>query len=193
LKALIFLIMLIFLLDAETSICEHASIKEKINLFDLCGESVLVESKFYLTDYPEFSLPEIKNYSTDVLNAYQEIQGHQKVPFICCGDFDGNGRVDIAAILEKRNHKGSLVIFQQLRNNKYKKVILEDNIDYVYNVFITIHPKESVIEGWDDPAIPESMGIVTLKTEGIEFGEFFSWAVLYYWDRNNYKKLVISD
>jgi len=187
------IILLTFLLYSQVFCAENIATRRKINLFDLCGVTVKMNSKLYLINYPEYTLPDEKLYSKDILTEYKKIPYHQKIPFIGCGDFDGNKRTDIAAILEKRNKKGTLIVFHQLEGYKYKIFVLEDEIEFIYNLFIIILPAHTIIEGWGDPAIPESNGIITLQTDGIEFGEFKAWSVLYYWNGNNYKKLVTSD
>jgi len=163
-----------------------------INLFDFCGETVKGNPKLYLSDYPGYGLTNIKRYSAEDLNIYKNMEEHQKVPFVACGDFDGNGRTDVAVVLDKGKDMGELVVF--LKDESYFKTIkLQGREDNLYNMGVVKYPKRKTIKGWGDPAIPESVGTVSLQTDGLELIKFESWAKLFYWDKGKFKELVTSD
>lgn len=193
----IVLILAGFILISQFGLfCKEQSVKEqKINLFDFCKGEFKNKPRLYLSDYPEYQLPDIKNYKPKDLEYFIRSAKSQKVPFVVCDDFDGNGKPDVSAILVKTDNKskGILIVFHSLEENKYKTFILDDNLEFIYNLFIIAKHKGLTIQGWGDTAIPESIGSVTLKSDGIEIGEFGSWSVLYFYDGDKYNKLVSSD
>jgi len=65
--------------------------------------------------------------ATDEVLAALRPEGRESAPFVCAGDFNGDGVPDVAAIVrDRRTHKLSLMAFHGTRGGDYQAVIVAD-------------------------------------------------------------------
>ena len=100
-------------------------------------------------------------------------------PVVIHGDFDGNGRLDYAALVTVAG-KSQVVVFLREPDNGWNQTLLEGGWDY-----LIAKPKGATV-GVAQPG-------VTLKTDAIEGNMFEKSAWTFHLDRDTWQKVCTSD
>lgn len=113
------------------------------------------------------------------------------------GDFDGDGRVDRAAILlnEKKDKAGLFVMRAAM--GRYEALETFDGFDE----FLTVHDLEPARPGRHEDACARGLGdnrvpcrrSVTSRWTGIVIGKAEAWAMLYFWDGRKFDTVLLTD
>lgn len=114
----------------------------------------------------------------------------QPSPFVCSGDFNGDGLEDFALVLrDKVAGTLNVVAFHQTERGRYVHFILEQTGKFPVDEKIALYivcEKPGKKQRFDGP-------VFELKNDGITSGVFEKASELYYFDNGQYKSVITGD
>lgn len=149
----------------------------------------------YLRDhFPDLSILPKEEAMDEILEYFASEKIKEPSPFVCSGDFNGDGLRDFALLLrDKATGTHKLMAFHQTKKQGYIHFVVEnlatasmiDLASQKIDVYITCGKpgKKRYVEG----------GFVIVKTDSIILGFWGKAAELYYFVGNRYSGMIISD
>jgi len=155
------------------------------------GEIIPKSLSLYLRRY----LPDLEILPKEDFVAYTAgARPDQPSPFICSGEFNGDGRKDFALLLKhKVNQTLKLLAFHQKKKQTYTHFVVED----LWGIKVEEGKKVHLFIECEKPGKKQDIEggpVINLKTNSISLGAYGeAGSGLYYFGNNQYKWILTGD
>jgi hypothetical protein len=162
--------------NKELTVKKEEIITEKAKEADIPTEL----SDYLEKNLSDYKIPKIEEY----IKGWQDFSSNNKTPYLCKGDFDGNGSTDYALLLISNNR---LYLISFLFINKQYNHIIIDDYDYYDKKIEAILSQQQKGE-WE--TVDEKI-LVPYDGVTVDFIEE-SETISYYWKDNKYIKVLFD-
>lgn len=148
-------------------------------------------SSYVHEQLPGLSILKKESTSSDVVRYLTMKKVKQSSPFMCSGDFNGDGLKDVALLLKDEARKGfTLLVLHRTDKHSFRHVVVEELAD--------ITEPDQKIHLYllcEKPGMRRQVEGAVLRTtnDSITLGYYGKASSLYYWGKTSYMKVVIGD